>query len=121
YDVIQASDTGGNAVVGSQVPFWIPVPGPTLKSGTSVANFNVTGNLLFPPLANTFLFGYANGIEFTVGGTQQMQLTNGALTMQFGSAINANALSTAGTTSLNAFQNQNTNINTGASTGTVSI
>src|SRR5205807_6760091 len=79
YDVIQVSDTGGNAIVGTQVPFWIATPGPTLPSGTSIGNLTVTGNLIFPTLANTFINGAADGMHFFANsGNAVMNVGSGA-------------------------------------------
>lgn len=43
YDVIQASDGGGNAIIGVQVPFWRGPPGPSLSVHGASAPAQVTG------------------------------------------------------------------------------
>lgn len=129
YDVMQASDAGGNAIVGTQVPFWRGPPGPTITSGPTISGSpTITDNLFFKAVnqttANQIVFqnqSYGLQIASNGGGANIGYLSGSSFNMSNGSTLSADTLN-ANSAGLAVSQGTKTvNIGTGTTTGLATI
>lgn len=129
YDVIRASDAGGNVIVGTQVPFWRGPPGPSITSGPTISGSpTVTDNLFFKAVnqttANQIVFqnqSYGLQIASNGGGANIGYLSGSSFNMSGGSTLSADTLN-ANSAGLAVSQGTKTvNIGTGTTTGLATI